>query len=116
MSSKQFVASLYRFTGRSDPHINTYSFFHSKFADVTPSSNYTHYKNSQIDALLEQGMTVTGLEARKAIYAKISAILAQDLPYVFLFHPADGVVVGKKVQGFTAMPDGLVRLSEIWLR
>jgi peptide/nickel transport system substrate-binding protein len=116
MSSKQFVASLYRFTGRSDPHINTYSFFHSKFADVTPSSNYTHYKNSQIDALLEQGMATTDMEARKPIYAKISAILAEELPYVFLFHPADGVIVSKKVQGFTAMPDGLVRPSEIWLR
>jgi peptide/nickel transport system substrate-binding protein len=116
MSSKQFVASLYRFTGRADPSTNTYQFFHSKFADVTPSSNYTHYKNARVDALLEEGMATSELEERKAIYAKISAILAEDLPYAFLFHPADGVVVNKKIQGFVAMPDGLVRPSDIWIR
>jgi len=115
MSSKQFVASLYRFTGRSD-HISIPTRFSIRIRRRRAFLELYALQKQPDRCVARAGMTETGLEARRAIYAKISAILAQDLPYVFLFHPADGVVVGKKVQGFTAMPDGLVRLSEIWLR
>ncbi len=55
MSSKQFEATIYRFTGRADPHINTYTFFHSRFADINPSANYGGYSNKRVDELLDRG-------------------------------------------------------------
>ena len=115
MSSKQFVASLYRFTGRADPHINTYPFFHSKFADVTPSSNYGHYKNPKVDELLEKGVATVDPVQRKAIYGELARILAQDLPYAYLFYVADNLVINRKVKGLPAVPDGLVRFADMWL-
>jgi peptide/nickel transport system substrate-binding protein len=116
MSSKQFVASLYRFTGRADPHINTYSFFHSKFADVTPSSNYGHYKNPKIDELLEKGVATADPAKRKEIYGELSKILAEDLPYAYLFYVADSIVLSRRVKGVAEVPDGLVRFGSIWLQ
>lgn len=116
MSSKQFVASLYRFTGRADPHINTFPFFHSQFADVTPSSNYGHYKNPKIDELLEKGVSTVDPAKRKEIYAEVSKILAEDLPYAYLFYVADTIVMSKRVKGLVEVPDGLVRFGSIWLQ
>ena len=116
MSSKQFVASLYRFTGRADPHINTHPFFHSQFADVTPSSNYGHYKNPKIDELLEKGVATIDPAKRKEIYAEVSKILAEDLPYACLFYVTDTIVMSKRVKGLVEVPDGLVRFGSIWLQ
>jgi len=116
MSSKQFVASLYRFTGRADPHINTYPFFHSKFADVTPSPNYGHYKNPKIDELLEKGVATVDPAKRKEIYGELSKVLAEDLPYAYLFYTADNIVLSRRVKGLTEVPDGLVRFGSIWLQ
>jgi peptide/nickel transport system substrate-binding protein len=114
MSSKQFVASLYRFTGRADPHNNTYTFFHSKFADVTPSQNYGHYKNPKTDALLDKGRETMDAAERKAIYGEIAKLLAEDLPIAYLFYPADTMVLSKKVHGMRNIPDGLVRVGDMW--
>ncbi len=51
--------------GGADPHINTFPFFHSQFADVTPSSNYGHYKNPKIDELLEKGVATVDPAKRR---------------------------------------------------
>lgn len=114
MSSKQYVASLYRFTGRADPNSNTYTFYHSKFADVTPSQNYGHYKNPKVDELLEQGRATLDPAKRKAIYGEVAKHLAEDLPIAYLFYPADTMVLSKKVHGQRNIPDGLVRVGDMW--
>jgi peptide/nickel transport system substrate-binding protein len=116
MSSKQFVASLYRFTGRADPHINTFPFFHSQFADVTPSANYGHYKNPKIDELLDKGVSTVDPAKRKEIYGEVAKILAEDLPYAYLFYVADNIVITRRVKGLPEVPDGLVRFGDIWLQ
>lgn len=116
MSSKQFVASLYRFTGRADPHINTFPFFHSQFADVTPSANYGHYKNPKIDELLDKGVSTVDPAKRKEIYGEVAKILAEDLPYAYLFYVADNIVITRRVKGLAEVPDGLVRFGDIWLQ
>ncbi len=40
----------------------------SKYADITPSSNYWHYKNPKVDELLDRGMSTLDPAARKVIY------------------------------------------------
>lgn len=115
MSSKQFEVSLYRFTGRVDPHINTFPFFHSRFAEQNPSSNYVHYANPEVDRLLEEGNATLDPAARKKIYGQLSEILAQDLPYAFLFYVADQVVMTKKIHGVPLIPDGLIRFADVWV-
>ncbi len=114
MSSKQFVSALYRFTGRADPHYNSYTFFHSQFADVTPSQNYGGYKNPKVDALLDQGMATIEPDKRMAIYGEVAKMLAQDLPYAFTYNVTDSIIVNKKAKGITVIPDGLVRFANVW--
>ncbi len=112
--SKQFEASLFRFTGRADPHFNTYTFYHSKFADLTPSSNYGGYASKAVDDLLEQGMATADPDKRAAIYSELArALLRELLPVAYLYNVTDKIVTGRGVKGVPVVPDGLVRFGTV---
>lgn len=114
MVTKQFEASIFRFTGRADPHVNTFSFLHSRFADVTPSSNYGGIRNERIDALLEKGMSTVDPAKRAESYSELARVLADEvLPHAYTYNVADTIVTKRHVKGLTVVPDGLVRFSEI---
>ena len=114
MTSSQFVASLFRFTGRADAHINTYPFLHSKFADVTPSSNYGGYSNPKVDELLERGMSTIDPAQRKEIYGELAREVVNDMYTVYTYNVTDSIVTSKKVKDVTVIPDGLVRFAKVW--
>lgn len=114
MSASQFVASLYRYTGRADPHNNTYSFLHSKFADVTPSANFGGISSPEIDELLERGMSTVDPQERKKIYSELAREVVNVLPIAYTFNVTDTIVTNKKVKNITVVPDGLIRFAEVW--
>ena len=113
MSSSQFESGLYRFTGRADPHTNTYSFLHSKFADVTPSSNYGGINSPKIDELLERGMNTIDPQERKKIYSELAREVNEVLPTAYTYNITDSIVTNKKVKGITVIPDGLIRFANV---
>ena len=54
-------------------------------------------------------------EERKKIYSEIQKILAEELPYIFLWYPHNIVVMNEKLQGFTLYPDGdFASLQNMW--
>jgi ABC-type transport system substrate-binding protein len=114
VSSRQFEASLFRFTGRADPHINAYTFYHSKFADVAPSSNYGGHAYPAVDALLDQGMATADAERRAAIYSELARVLARDvMPVAYLYNVTDRIITTRAVKGVPVVPDGLVRFGNV---
>ena len=50
------------------------------------STNFTNYKNTRIDALLEKGRKTAEKNERKAIYQEFQQFLLEDAPAVFLNH------------------------------
>lgn len=48
------------------------------------STNFTHYKNTRIDSLLEKGRQSLELEERKTIYQEFQQYLLEDPPAIFL--------------------------------
>ena len=44
-------------------------------------SNYVQYANSEVDALLEKGVTISDMEERKKIYWRIQEILLDEVPF-----------------------------------
>ncbi len=52
--------------------------------------NFVTYSNPRVDELIELGREVSDQDERSVFYAEMQAILAEDLPYVFLFFP-DGI-------------------------
>ncbi len=115
MSSKNFEASFYRYTGRADPHTNSYPFLHSKFADRNPGNNYGSWSNKRVDELLEQGVSTADPVRRGEIYSELARVLARDvLPHAYLSVVSDTIVTKRQVKDLPVVPDGLVRFAGMW--
>jgi peptide/nickel transport system substrate-binding protein len=90
--------------GVSDPDIY-YDLFHSQ--SIPPNgSNRVRYQNEKIDHLVEEGRVVIDRDKRKAIYKEVQEILADDLPYISLWHAQNVAVMKKEVIGYTLYPNG----------
>jgi peptide/nickel transport system substrate-binding protein len=68
--------------------------------------NRGRYRNPAVDALIEAGRTETDPVVRRGIYSKVQHHLAQDLPYVFLWHDDHLALVRKELQGWNVLPTG----------
>jgi len=102
-----------RWVGITEPDI-FHSIFHSTM--LPPGRNRGRYANAKIDELTEQGRLVVDVEERKKVYSEIQKILAEELPYVYLWYPHNIVVMNERVQGFTLYPDGdFASLQDIWI-
>jgi len=77
--------------------------------------NFVSYANPRVDQLIEEGRTTLDQAKRKAIYCEFQEILAQDVPYVFLFTYNTCVALHSRFQGpISAHPLGLTRNIELW--
>lgn len=63
----------------SDP--DQYQLWHSD-----QLSNFTHYKNTRIDSLLERGRTTIDQTERKEIYEEFQQFFLEDAPAIFIRH------------------------------
>lgn len=105
----QFQMAFFRFAGRPDPDLNLYRAFHSRYAD-RPSSNYTRFADPQMDALLARGRAAMDRDERAAVYRDISTLLAEKVPYLFLFHTTSQTLLSRRVDPGPNIADGVLRL------
>ncbi|MFQ5647347.1 MAG: ABC transporter substrate-binding protein [bacterium] len=93
-----------KWVGITDPDIYYY-IFHSRSRPPV-GANRGRYQNPRLDRLLEKGRATTGPEKRKRIYAQVQTILAEELPYVNLWHQTNITVIQNKIKGFEQFPSG----------
>jgi peptide/nickel transport system substrate-binding protein len=92
-------------SGRIDPDGNSYIFMRSK-----APQNDGVYANPEADKLMEDGRATSNVEERKAVYAKLTKILLDDLPIIYIYHRTLLIAHTTKLLGYKQMPDGLVRV------
>jgi ABC-type transport system substrate-binding protein len=109
-----FQMAYFRWAGRPDPDLNFYRAFHSRFADQ-PSSNYTQFSSRKMDELLERGRTTLDRAERQKIYDQASALLADELPYFFLFYATFHNIMSTKVHAGPIIADGVMRMHDVWV-
>jgi peptide/nickel transport system substrate-binding protein len=81
--------------------------FHS--ASAPPEGqNRGYYKNSKVDELIVQGRATFDRAKRKAIYDQVQRILAEELPYISLYHQNNIAVMRNYVDGFKMYPSGFL--------
>lgn len=99
--------------GIADPDIMR-NMFHSR--SIPPDgANRGRYKNVEMDALLDAGLTAEG-ETRRMFYSDAQKIMARDLPYVSLWRPMNVAVVDRRVKGFSLTPDeGIKSLAQVFV-
>jgi peptide/nickel transport system substrate-binding protein len=108
-NSRDFQVMLYRWQGGVDPDRNVYIFFHSK-----GSANRTGLNNPEMDRLLEAGRGTMDPAQRLQAYTAINNLLARELPYLFLTYFNNYSLAQTNVKGVAAIPDGLIRVGEVW--
>jgi peptide/nickel transport system substrate-binding protein len=110
-ASKNFDMGVTGTSGFIDPHPLIQPNF-----ETDGSSNTANYSNPEVDALIEQGMMETDLEARAEIYRQIQQLLVDDAPWVFLFVANQFEAMKADVKGYTHVATGTNRyLRETWL-
>lgn len=82
----------------SPPDPDVLNYFHSDSA--AQGNNVPMYSNAELDALLVQGREAADPEARRQIYFQIQEMLAEEVPYLYLWHPQEILANNTRVKGF----------------
>lgn len=69
--------------------------------------NFVSYANPEVDDLLEQGRRTFDINERKNAYFRIQEILADELPYIFLYVPDALPIVHARFHGIEPAPIGI---------
>ncbi len=108
----QHQAVLIMWSGRPDPDFNIYPF-------VTQSGigsfNRTGYANPKVQELLDAARLLNDLAQRRRAYREAMKMLADDIPYVWLYFPREYKLISTRVHGFIHVPDGMMRFRTVWL-
>ncbi len=107
----EFQAYMLNWSGRIDPDGNCYVFMHTG----APQSN-SEWKNPEADKLLDDARLVTDMKQRMALYEKLTKLVLQDEPIIYLYHRGILIAHTTKLEGYKQMPDGLVRVIGLKLK
>ncbi|HSP16861.1 MAG TPA: ABC transporter substrate-binding protein [Thermoanaerobaculia bacterium] len=95
-----------RRSGISDPDFY-YTIFHS--SSLAPNGqNRGYYVNPRVDQLIMQGRSTFDRTKRKAAYDEIQKILADEMPYISLYHRDNVAIMRKNIEGFQMYPSGFL--------
>ncbi|MCR4264653.1 ABC transporter substrate-binding protein [Nitratireductor sp. ZSWI3] len=110
MKSGNYQAAQIGWSGRVDPDGNLHQFVTCK-----GTLNDSKYCNPEVDRLLNDARVTPDVEKRQALYEEAQRILQDDLPIIYVYHQPWPFVLSSAVSGFTAYPDGMVRLKGVTL-
>jgi len=104
---------LFGWSGRADPDGNSF------ITQVCKGPfNYNGYCDPAVDALHQEARRINDPAGRKAVYEKIAAKVLPGAAagFLYLYHPQVLIALSDRVEGFTQMPDGLVRVMGLKLK
>ncbi len=114
--SGNFQVTALTWVGIADPDYLHY-IFHSE--SVPPQgANRGAYRNPEVDRLLDEARATPERDRRRVLYGRVQEILAEDLPYVFLWHEVRWAALKGDLQDFRLLPAGdFTALREVhWAR
>jgi len=105
-------AALLGWSGRPDPDFDIYPF-------MTPSGigsfNDAGYQNPRVTELLDAARLLNDMNQRRRAYSEVTKILADDMPYAWLYFSKEYKLVSVNVHGFVHVPDGMMRFRTVSL-
>src|SRR6195952_734327 len=100
-----YQAYMLAWSGRIDPDGNSYIFL-----KTGAPQNYSAWSNPEADKALDDGRLVTDQAQRKAIYEKLTKLALDEEPLLYIYHRKLLIAHTIRLEGYTQMPDGLVRV------
>ncbi|PNU20731.1 peptide-binding protein [Geothermobacter hydrogeniphilus] len=106
-----FDACILGWAGGPEP--DQYNIWHSSKTG-TRELNFIHFRNAEVDRLLEEGRRTFDQEKRKKIYDRFQEILAEEQPYTFLYVAESLPVVARRLHGIEPAPAGITHNFIRW--
>jgi peptide/nickel transport system substrate-binding protein len=106
-----YQAYMLAWSGRIDPDGNSYIFL-----KTGAPQNYSAWSNAEADKALDDARLVTDQAQRKAIYEKLTKLAIDEEPILYIYHRRILIAHTTKLEGYTQMPDGLVRVTGLTLK
>ncbi|HUP65297.1 MAG TPA: ABC transporter substrate-binding protein [Thermoanaerobaculia bacterium] len=95
-----------RRAGVSDPDFYTV-IFHS--GSLPPEGqNRGYYVNRRLDQILDEARSTFDRSRRRELYQEAQRILAEDVPYVSLYHRSNVAIMERELEGYTMYPSGFL--------
>jgi peptide/nickel transport system substrate-binding protein len=94
-----------QWVGVGDPH-QYYEIFDSLMTPANGGSNRGDYSNPRMDQLLAAGDSNFDISERRASYAQVQRLAADDLPYVSLWWDDNVAAMDRRLSGFEPYPNG----------
>lgn len=104
IDKKRFEAVILGWSISLDP--DQYDIWHSS-KTREKELNFISYNNAEVDELLEKGRRSFDINERKKAYFRIQEILADEVPYIFLYVPDATIIVSGRVKGIKPSPIGI---------
>lgn len=76
--------------------------YHSEF-DNPMGANDVSYRNAEADKILDQIPTEADIQKREALYKQVQAIIYDDQPMIYLYVPAERIILNKIWNGNATM-------------
>ena len=111
IDKRRFEAVILGWAIGLDP--NQYDIWYSK-KTKEKEFNFVSYSSPEVDALLEKGRRTYDMDERKRAYSRIQEILAEDLPYIFLYVPDATQIVHARFKGIKPSPIGIEYNLQKW--
>jgi peptide/nickel transport system substrate-binding protein len=106
MNRGDYQANLNDWSGRADPDVNL-----SVYLACDSFQNWGKYCAPKFQDLLARARGETDLAKRQALYRQVVATYVEDRPMLFLYHVTYLFAHVAGLKGFTAVPDGMIRLQ-----
>lgn len=115
MNRRQFTLGMYAWVQSPEgvPRSTLYSTEVPTAQNGWSGQNYPGYRNPAMDAALDGAERELNFEKRRALFADIQRIHAEDLPVLPLFFRVDPFVIPKQLKGVT--PTGHLNSSTLWI-
>jgi peptide/nickel transport system substrate-binding protein len=68
-------------------------------SQIGTGPNYANYANPEVDKLLDEARATASRDARKKLYARVHAIVADELPYTPLYSPYGHYAWNRRLRG-----------------
>ncbi len=94
------------------PDADLYDHYYS-----TSPDNWWGYKNAVLDRMLVKARSEPNPQKRIAMYHDIQALIAKDVPLVYLYYPPELQAMSSRTQGLPLIGyrDALTWVSKVWL-
>jgi len=94
-------------TGRLDPFVLLARY------DSESGENYFNYSNERVDEILRSVKQVQDEQERLDLYAEIQAILAEEVPALYIQSPVSLMIMDESLEGFEVYPLDIYEIKDV---